>query len=37
MKEFLIKASNAGDIEATFELGKLYLDKGNLEKRRRTD
>ena len=26
MEEFLLKASNAGDIEATFELGKLYLE-----------
>lgn len=26
MKEFLLKASNAGDIEATFELGKLYFE-----------
>lgn len=26
MEEFLLKASNAGDIEATFELGKLYFE-----------
>lgn len=31
MKHFLITASNAGDAEATFELGKLYLDEGKIE------
>ena len=30
MKEFLISASNAGDIESTFELGKLYLERGQI-------
>ena len=30
MEEFLMKASAAGDIEATFELGKFYIERGKI-------